>query len=491
MKQMSLLMGHAKHRAPVIRLQIDRSRELIVDSFAGGGGASSGIEMAIGRSPDIAINHDTEALAMHQRNHPDTIHYQEDVWQVDPTAVTGGRPVGLMWLSPDCKHHSKAKGAAPRSNKIRGLAWVAYHWAKTVRPRVIILENVEEFQDWGPVLPDGRPCPERRGMTFRRFVKQLQNLGYAVDWRELVAADYGTPTIRKRLFLVARCDGEAIQWPAPTHAKVPTRRQKPWVPSSECIDWSIPCPSIFTRGRDLSPNTLRRIARGVDRYVLNGKPFIIPVTHQGDTRVHSIDEPMRTITAAQRGEHALIAPTLIQTGYGEREGQAPRALDLSKPLGTVVAGGGKHALCAAFLAKHYGGNESPGWDLRRPISTITTQDHHHLVTAFLIKYYGTDQDPRLEEPMHTLTTKHRMGLVTVHGEDYRIVDIGMRMLQPRELARAQGFGERYDIETGADGRPLSKTAQVRMIGNSVCPPVACAMVASNYAERRAARRAAR
>lgn len=483
MKQLALQMRHG--RAPVVRLHIDRSRELIVDSFAGGGGASLGIEMATGRSPDIAINHDAEALAMHQRNHPTTTHYQEDVWKVDPVAVTKGRPVGLMWLSPDCKHHSKAKGAAPRSSKIRGLAWVGVHWAKTVRPRVFVLENVEEFQDWGPVLPDGRPCPERRGMTFRRFVKQLENLGYVVEYRELIAADYGAPTIRKRLFLIARCDGEPIVWPQATHAKVPTRRQKAWVPSSACIDWDIPCPSIFTRGRDLSPNTLRRIARGIDRYVLQGQPFIVPITHGGDSRIHSIDDPMRTITASRGGEHALVAPTLIPLTH---QGDA-RVHSVDDPMRTITgAHRGEHALVAAFLAKHYGGNESPGWDLRRALSTITTQDHHHLVMAFLIKYYGTDQDPRLEEPMHTLTTKHRFGLVTVEGIDYRIVDIGMRMLQPRELFRAQGFPDSYEIDTGADGRPLTKTAQVRMCGNSVCPPNAAALVSANYGDGRIARR---
>lgn len=488
MKQMSLLMGHAKHRAPVIRLQVDRSHELIVDSFAGGGGASTGIEWATGRSPDIAINHDAEALAMHQRNHPDTVHYQEDVWKVDPIAVTKGRPVGLMWLSPDCKHHSKAKGTAPRSSKIRGLAWVGVHWAKTVRPRVIILENVEEFQDWGPVLPDGRPCPERRGMTFARFVKQLENLGYAVEWRELIAADYGAPTIRKRLFLIARCDGEVIVWPKPTHSKVRARGTKAWRPAAECIDWDLPCPSIFTPGRNLADNTMRRIARGIDRYVLSGKPFVVPVTHQGDSRVHDIEEPLRTVTAAQRGELALISPFIAPITHSGDS----RVLRADEPMRTITASrGGEHALVAAFLAKHYGGNESPGWDLRRPISTITTQDHHHLVMAFLLKYYGTDQDPRLLEPMHTLTTKHRLALVTVEGIDYRIADIGMRMLQPRELFRAQGFPDSYQIDTGADGSPLTKTAQVRMCGNSVCPPNAAALVAANYVEHRAARRASR
>lgn len=498
-------------RLPVLRLHRD---ELIVDNFAGGGGASTGIMWALGRSPDIAINHDPEAIALHAANHPDTRHYCESVWDIDPLEVTEGKPVGLAWFSPDCKHFSKAKGGKPVDKGIRGLAWVAIKWAEAVRPRVICLENVEEFTTWGPLLEDGRPCPNSKGFEFRRWLGELKRLGYQVEYREQRACDYGAPTTRRRLFLVARNDGEPITWAEPTHG--PGRR--PYRTAAECIDWSIPCPSIFGRDRPLADNTLRRIARGLQRYVIEAaEPFIVPLTHHGDRRVHPMHEPMPTVTGAHRGELALVAPALVQTGYGEREGQAPRCLDIHQPLGTVVAGGQKHALVAAFLAKHYGGNETPGSGLGRPMDTITTVDHHALVAstmvklrggldshhttaqdwrspaptitaggthlaevrAFLIKYFGTDQDPRLDEPLHTITTRDRFGLVTVHGEEYAIADIGMRMLTPRELYRAQGFPDSYKIAIDYNGRPLSKTAQVRMCGNSVCPDVAAALVAAN------------
>ncbi len=489
--------------------------ELIVDNFAGGGGASTGIEQAVGRPVDIAINHDPEAIAMHRVNHPSTVHYCESVFKVEPTEITGNQPVGLAWFSPDCTHHSKAKGGAPRSPRVRGLAWVVIRWAKRVRPRVIMLENVEEFADWGPLTEDGKPCPRGRGKTFTLWLNQLRRFGYKVEHRELRACDYGAPTTRKRLFVIARCDGLPVVWPEPTHG--PGRL--PYRSAAECIDWSLPCPSIFKRSRPLAENTLRRIARGVMKYVVNsGNPFIVPLTHTGDARVHPIDEPVRTLTTANGGELALCAPTLVQTGYGEREGQAPRVPGIDKPLGTVVAGGQKHALVAAFLAKHYGGNETPGVAADRPTDTITTQDHHGLVAstitklrgtntghgtdeplqtiaahgthfaevrALLLKFYGTDQDPRLTEPMHTVTTRDRFGLVTVAGEQYAIADIGMRMLQPRELYRAQGFPDSYLIEFQHNGRPLPKHAQVRMCGNSVCPPIAAALVRANFAHEAA------
>lgn len=577
---------------------LDISHELIVDNFAGGGGASCGIELALGRHVDIAINHDPEAVAMHAINHPQTEHHCESVWDVDPIKLTRGRPVGLAWFSPDCKHFSKAKGGKPRDKKIRGLAWVAMRWAALVRPRVIILENVEEFQTWGPVLADGTPCPVRKGTTFRSFVHQLQEKGYAVEWRELRACDYGAPTIRKRLFLIARCDGKPIVWPEPTHgapssAEVKTRKRKPWRTAAECIDWSIPCPSIFERARPLAEATQRRIARGLRRYVIDAaEPFIVKVNHGYDYfRGQSLQEPMQTVTAKHGfgivaphltkfrtgstgadlrdpmptitagpkenpagAPHALgiVAPTLVQTGYGERAGQAPRAPGLDKPLGTVVAGGAKHALVSAFLAKHYGGNyDGPGVALQEPASTITTTDHHALVSAqlvgcggragqsrprdagepmqtitakgdtaittshlvklrgectgcstdspaptvtaggthigevraFLVKYYsegGQDQDCR--DPMHTIPTKDRLGLVTVAGAQYQIADIGMRMLEPHELYAAQGFPSSYEIAPIIDGRRLPKHAQVRMCGNSVSPPMAAALVRANVPE---------
>ncbi|WP_456281641.1 DNA cytosine methyltransferase [Cupriavidus sp. JZ107] len=501
---------------------LDISHELIVDNFAGGGGASCGIELALGRHVDIAINHDPEAVAMHAINHPQTEHHCESVWDVDPLALTRGRPVGLAWFSPDCKHFSKAKGGKPRDKKIRGLAWVAMRWAALVRPRVIILENVEEFQTWGPVLADGTPCPVRKGKTFRSFVHQLQEEGYAVEWRELRACDYGAPTIRKRLFLIARCDGQPIVWPEPTHGapgstEVKARKRKPWRTAAECIDWSIPCPSIFGRKRPLADATQRRIARGLRRYVIDAaEPFIVKVNHGYDYfRGQTLREPLQTITA--KHGYGLVAPTLVQTGYGERAGQAPRAPGLDKPLGTVVAGGAKHALVSAFLAKHYGGNyDGPGVALQEPASTITTSDHHALVSsnlvklrgectgsatdaptptataggthigevrAFLVKYYsegGQDQDCR--DPMHTIPTKDRLGLVTVAGEQYQIADIGMRMLEPHELYAAQGFPSSYVIAPVIDGRPLPKHAQVRMCGNSVSPPMAAALVRANVLE---------
>jgi DNA (cytosine-5)-methyltransferase 1 len=512
---------------------LDISHELIVDNFAGGGGASCGIELALGRHVDIAINHDPEAVAMHAMNHPQTEHHCESVWDVDPLDLVKGRPVGLAWFSPDCKHFSKAKGGKPRDKKIRGLAWVAMRWAALVRPRVIILENVEEFQTWGPVLDDGTPCPKRKGDTFRSFVHQLQEKGYAVEWRELRACDYGAPTIRKRLFLIARCDGKPIVWPEPTHGApestaVKAKQRKPWRTAAECIDWSIPCPSIFERTRPLAEATQRRIARGLRRYVIDtNKPFTVKLptitaapiitecANASNERSWRADEPLRTQCAEVKGGHfALASATLVQTGYGERPGQAPRAPGLDKPLGTVVAGAAKHALVAGFLAKHYGGHyDGAGVDLNTPASTITTSDHHALVSsnlvklrgectgsataapaptitaggthigevrAFLVKYYsegGQDQDCR--DPMHTIPTKDRLGLVTVAGEQYQITDIGMRMLEPHELYAAQGFPSSYVIAPVINGRRLPKHAQVRMCGNSVSPPMAAALVHAN------------
>lgn len=541
--------------------------ELVVDLFAGGGGASTGIEQAIGRPVDISINHDPEAVALHAVNHPQTQHYTSDVFEINPLVATRGMPVGLLWASPDCKHFSKAKGGKPVSKRIRGLAWVVVKWAKAVRPRVIILENVEEFQTWGPLTDDGMPDPKRKGETFEMWQAQLRELGYRIEHRELRACDYGTPTIRKRFFMVARRDGLPIAWPTQTHFQRPAKGQAAWRTAAEIIDWSIPCPSIFERRKPLADATCRRIAKGIMRYVVDAaEPFIVGLAHgdhnsRSGRREYSIEEPLRTIHAGG-GNHALVMPTLIQTGYGERPGQSPRVPGLDKPLGTIV-GSQKHALVAAFLAKHYTG--VVGSDLQDPIGTVTSVDHHSLVTAnlihmghgegksggkrfnhgirdveqplntvtasgcpaglvtshlvklrnncvgqdvrapidtittgghfgevraFLLKYYGTDQDPQLDEPLHTITTKHRFGLVTVHGVDYQIVDIGLRMLTPRELYRAQGFPDTYIIDRTADGSPITKTAQVRMCGNSVCPPLAQAIVAANYREQQDMRKSA-
>lgn len=544
------------------------AHEIEVDLFAGGGGASTGVERATGRFVDIAVNHDPEAISLHTANHPQTRHFCSDVFEVDPLEVTGGREVGLLWASPDCKHFSKAKGGAPVSKKIRGLAWVVVKWAKAVKPRVICLENVEEFQTWGPLGDDGRPCPERKGTTFALWKKQLEKLGYVIEHRELRACDYGAPTIRKRLILVARRDGQPIVWPAPTHAKpdaagkVP-KGMKPWRTAAECIDWSIPVPSIFERKKPLADATCRRIAKGIMRYVVAAKePFIVQyysAKRAGDDRTADLNNPLPTQTTENR--FALVVPTMVQVGYGEREGQAPRVPGLDKPLGTVVASGQKHALVTAFLAKHYTG--VVGSDLAEPLATVTSVDHHSLVTAnlihmghgegptggkrfshgirdvsqplntvtaqgaaagivtshlvklrgdnvgagmdeplhtisaqglhhgevraFLVKYYSEGgQDQSLADPMHTIPTKDRLGLVVVHGEPYAIVDIGLRMLTPRELYKAQGFPDSYRIERGAAGEPITKTAQVRMCGNSVCPPLAEAVVGANYVRDRKA-----
>ena len=458
------------------QFHLDLHREITVDLFAGGGGASTGIEQAIGRPVDVAINHDPEAISLHAANHPQTLHYTADVFEVDPHEATEGRPVGLLWASPSCTHFSRARGGVPVSKQLRSLGWVVVRWAAAVKPRVIVCENVAEWRDWGPVLASkGVPCPKRKGKTFRQWVGHLQRLGYRVEHRELRACDYGTPTIRKRLFLVARRDGHPIVWPKPTHNERGTDGLKPWRTAAECIDWTLPCPSIFDRKRPLADATLRRIAKGVMRYVVEAaEPFIVPL-HNG-----------------------LIVPTLVQTGYGEREGQQPRVPGIEKPLGTLVAGGGKHALVAAFLAKHFTG--VVGADLREPMPTVTSVDHNALVTAtlseqaagngtkvaaLLVKYYGNEREGvSLTEPLHTIPTKDRFGLVTVtiHGQQYVITDIGMRMLAPRELYRAQGFPADYRIDMGADGKPLTKTEQVRMCGNSVCPPLARAIVAANYNE---------
>lgn len=760
-------------------MSLDLGHELIIDNFAGGGGTSTGLEEAFGRPVDIAINHDPEALAMHAMNHPHTKHLCESVWDVDPIKVTNNQPVGLVWLSPDCKHFSKAKGGTPVAKNIRGLAWVTLRWAAKCKPRVIMLENVEEFMTWGPLLVDAdgnfRPDPAKKGKTFASFLRQLRAHGYTVEHNVLRASDYDTPTIRKRFFLVARRDGLPIRWPAPTHG-APTSpgvlagKLLPHRTAAECIDWDIACPSIFERKRPLAPATLRRIAKGIMRYVVDapapfivgqggpiysGKPVsaaqpfgtlttenhravvvptIVPVTHQGSDRNESVHEPFRTITGAQRGEkalatatlepwpsweqwsadtaeyggtreeydllypqrteHSISAPTLIQVGYGEREGQAPRALDIEKPLGTITAGGGKAALVSAFLNEHAnssnqrvmpvneplrticaqvkgghisavsatlvgvggragdsrprgadepaatvtakgdtalvtaelapfvmtnttghpgaevgapvptvtaagnqalvtahitkfrtgatgsslaepvptitaGPKENPAGaphalgivtanlihmghgegkeggkrfshgirDVEQPINTITASgatagivtsnlvklrgtsstasveeplhtisaggQHHAEVRAFLLAYYGTDQDQSADSPLATVTSRDRFGLVTIQDVDYQIVDIGLRMLDPAELYRAQGFPADYVIREipnpallfkdgrQVEGSPLdlprvalTKSAQVRMVGNSVCPPMARALIQANFMHER-------
>jgi DNA (cytosine-5)-methyltransferase 1 len=681
--------------------------KLIVDFFAGGGGASKGIELALGRSPDIAVNHDEEAIALHRANHPNTIHLQKDIWSVMPELVRliGNRRVGLFHASPDCKHFSKAKGGKPVKRAIRDLAWVVPQFAKRFRPEVITLENVEEFAGWGPLVQkaddnghlmfdeEGRPlmvpCKKRKGETFMQWVAALQRLGYKVKWKEMRASDHGAPTIRKRMFVVARCDGEDIVFPEPSHGdprrpEFKAKKLKKWRTAAEIIDWSRPCHSIFLTKeegravgvrRPLVGKTEARIAKGIFRFVLNNpQPYIVNLTHQGGDRLETLEEPLRTVTGAHRGEkaiviptitkfntgasdtansfierpggaaplglveatvvgpfvagvggrmgqteargaedplqtitskadsvlvtpylartahgdvdkkgkrrgkgehslkepmssvlaspdHALIAPTLIQSGYGEREGQEPRAPGLDKPLGTAVAGGVKHAviaphlmtmrdaqkpfneadkpthtvtaggarlhLVAAFMAKHFGGHETPGGSVGEPISTVTAKDHHALVsaglvnlrgtaedqisarsveaptptasaggrhqaavTAFLTKYHGTGgQHAQVENPLPTVDCNDRLALITVmiDGEPWIIVDIGMRMLTARELFAAQGFTSDYIIDKGLfvakngewKWRTLTSTAQVRLCGNSVSPEVEFALIAAN------------
>lgn len=503
---------------------------LIVDNFAGGGGASTGIEAALGRPIDIAINHDAEAVAMHAANHPDTRHYCQSVWSVDPLDVVraggpggrhAGKPVALAWFSPDCKHFSKAKGGKPVEKHIRDLAWVVVHWVERLKPfglhpRVIMLENVEEFRTWGPLTADNQPCPERKGQIFKQWAAQLKRAGYALEFRELVACDYGAPTKRKRFIMVARRDGQKIVWPAPTHG---ADAAEPWRTAADIIDWSIPCPSIFTRARPLKDATCRRIATGIKRFVLDAaRPFIVPVTNGtwSEGRAWPADEPLRTITTAKGGEFAVVTPTLIGAGGAEYAGK-PRAIDA--PMNVITAHS-RFAVVAAFLAQHNTmprGGVHPGRPADVPLSTITSRGtqqqivtsnlvvlrnnataksvdeslgtitagggHFAEVRAFLIKYYGNEADGHgLNKPLGTVTTRDRFGLVTctIDGVEYAIADIGMRMLSARELFRAQGFPDNYiiDVDMG-NGRTLPKTAQTRMCGNSVAPPLPEALVRAN------------
>lgn len=540
--------------------------ELIVDNFAGGGGASTGIELATGKSVDIAINHDPEAIRMHKANHPNTKHYCEDVWQVDPIKACKGHPVGLAWFSPDCKHFSKAKGGKPKDKFIRGLAWVACRWAGLVRPRVIMLENVEEFKTWGPLNRGHHPIKAKQGKTFGKFVQQLQNLGYEVQFRELVAADYGAPTMRKRFFMIARCDGYPIIWPEPTHAprdseEVKAGLLKPYVGAYTQIDFSRPCPSIFDTAqeikekygiravRPLAPKTMERIARGLKKFVLdNPEPFIIQCNHGGKRKPNDIRVPMPTITGkygcgivepymvqigqtcfakdrskdvreplttiVSKNEHCLISPTLIQyhseTAKGEVRGQ-----NIEDPIMTVD-GSNRYGLVTSFLHKYYdGGYKGAGESVENPLPTVTAWDHNSVVTAnliqmnnhcdgrdiidplptitagdghfgevraFLIKYYGNGSAEDVTEPLDTITSRGRFGLVTIQGVDYQIVDIGLRMLEPRELYGCQGFPEDYIIDHDFEGLTYPRSEQVRRCGNSVCPPLPAAMVRSNLPE---------
>lgn len=458
---------------------------LLIDNFAGAGGASLGIQWATGRPVDKAINHDLSAIRMHRANHPETEHYAEDVFAISPREVTGGCPVSGVWFSPDCTHHSKASGGAiKRSRQIRGLAWVAVKWADQVRPDVIWLENVEEFETWGPLLQNGQPDPDRKGAYFRKFVRALESHGYQVEWRLLVAADYGAPTSRKRLFLVARCDGVPIRWPEPTHGPGTEQRYRT---AAECIDWSIPTVSIFASPeeakklgvkRPLAENTLKRIARGLQKFVIDAEdPYILDdeqtaafmALHYTGKTGYDLRRPLNTIT--QRDHHTLVTANLAHlTHHGGN-----RVYDLREPIRTITAANrGEQALITAFLSKYHGlkGDESRGVDLQNPIKTLDTSNRYGLVAAFLLKYYGTNVGLKVGESLHTITTRDRFALVTVHGEPYQIIDIGLRMLQPHELAKAQGFPESY-VWHG------NKTQTIAKIGNSVPPQLVEAVVRAN------------
>lgn len=546
--------------------------ELVVDLFAGGGGASTGIEQAIGRPVDIAVNHDPDAIGMHEVNHPQTRHFCSDVFEVDPLVATGGRPVGLLHASPDCTHHSQALGGQPRSRAIRSLAWAVHKWVGKVRPRVVTLENVKQMLLWSPLVAkrcpktgrvvrvDGSvaapgervpvneqwlvPCPKRTGRNWGHFIDGLRAMGAtAIQWRVICNADLGAHSTRERLYLVARFDGAPIVWPEQTHAKKPKKGQQRWRPAHECIDWTVPGRSIFGRERPLAEATMRRIAVGMQRYVLGAaEPFIVGVGgRMGQSPARPVSAPAQTITG--KADAALVAATLVQLGYGEREGQAPRALDPRSPLGTVVAGGIKHGMAAAYLVQANGGfNSTPARDVRDPMSTVTASgsqqqlitahlttlrrnsdgrdvreplstvaaggEHHGLVqyhlsqadeagalrcAAFLMRYHGTGgQWADLREPMTTVTTHDRLALVTVwlQGEPWVIVDITLRMLLPRELYNAQDFPPGYVIDRTSAGKALTKTAQVRMCGNSVSPLPMRRLVAANYSEVGTSRRAA-
>lgn len=616
--------------------------EIMVDFFCGGGGAGTGLEMGLGRPVTVAKNHSPAAISMHTANHPAARHFTTDVFEGDPDEECQGRPVGWFHMSPDCTHHSQAAGGQPRKREIRNLSWIGLKWAGKKKPRVISLENVKQILQWGPLMAkrdkatgrvmklDGTvaavgervpvqqqflvPDPKRRGITWRRFVHLLEGMGYQVEWRIIKACDFGAPTSRERLFMIARCDGQPIVWPEPTHAKNPVKGQQKWRTAAECIDWSVPSKSIFGRKKELAAATLRRVAKGMKKFVLdNPKPFIVPIANWSGELAQSADEPLRTITSWPRGgSFAVSSPTLVQTGYGERTGQQPRVPGLDQPLGTVVAGGVKHALSSAVIlpATHQGAvrvndpseplptvtaanrgefmmaspvmigaggpvyagkpapadqpmgtlmtqnhralvtafieqanggfNATPARSMDAPMSTVTNTGsqqrlataslihlrgncnardveeplhtvsaggtHHGLVeyklspeheegalrvAAFLISYYGTENISAADAPAPTVTTKDRLGLVTVFvkGTPYVIVDICLRMLQPHELYRAQGFPASYIIDKGADGKPFTKTEQVHMCGNSVSPPPMAALARANDPWRAAEGRA--
>lgn len=450
------------------------AKELFVDNFAGGGGASTGIEIAIGRNVDIAINHDPAAISMHKANHPTTKHYCENVWEVDPIEACDGNPVALAWFSPDCKHFSRAKGGKPVDNNIRGLAWVSIKWAMFVRPRVIMLENVPEIQTWCPLDTDNKPIKDRIGETFEGYISILttgikqdhpafleccsaigidtnsglakmlaEGLGYKVEYREIMSCDYGAPTSRNRFYMIARSDGNEIVWPEPTHAPPKSRSvsdgsKQPYKSIAECIDWTIPGNSIFGRTKPLCEKTMLRIAKGFKKFVLDEEepyvvnrkylPYLIQYhseTNSGEVRGQKVTDPIMTLDTSNR--YALITPSI-------------------QPVGKK------------------------------------TSKNHRAVYAYLVKYYGQIEASSVDKPLDTLTTKDRFALVTVQEENYIIEDIYMRFLTPREMFNATGFPEDYIIDHDCDGKMYSRAKQVARCGNAVTPPVATALVRANLPE---------
>ncbi|MBI6975704.1 DNA cytosine methyltransferase [Pseudomonas lactis] len=580
------------HGQPSMGLPFEK--ELVVDLFAGGGGASTGIARAY-REPDVAVNHNPIALAVHRANHPKTAHYVADVFEVDPREATGGQPVAIIWASPDCRHHSKAKGGAPRDRGVRGLAWVVIRWLFVTKSRLLFLENVEEFCDWGPIDDDGQPIKSERGRTFKAFIAAIstglpadhpdmpeiieaigefvpmealvRGLGYNAEWRERIAANAGTPTIRKRLYLVARSDGKPIVWPAPKRHKRPAAKQLPWRSAAECIDWSNLGRTIF-REKPMAENTMRRVAKGCWRHVLtSAKPFIVPMrgTSSAHTSTHGVEEALSTISAGGT-HHALVQPVAAPFLTECANGSSQRNFDAQEPLRTqvaqvkgghfamvaahmtafgqnaagsspddpaqtVLAGAARHGIVTAFFEQANGGfYKGDGRSAYDPISTICQSGaNQRLVSAYLVKYYGREKDGiSLNEPMHTLPTKDRVAVVETvevpdaltpeqmegarrcaafmhkylpeHFKDpaemvmvggYVLIDITLRMLQPPELKAAQGFDKDYIIDrglfvdpvTGAEEwRDVKKADQVRLIGNSVCPDEAEALVRANAAD---------
>lgn len=469
--------------------QVSFLDEIIVDSFAGGGGASTGIELATGRPVTIAINHDPDAILMHKTNHPYTEHYQASVWDVDPREVCQGRPVGLLWASPDCKHFSKAKGGKPVDKNIRGLAWIVLRWAGTVAPRVIMLENVEEFQTWGPVRK-GRPVKSKAGQTFRRWLSQLEALGYAVEWRELVAADYGAPTTRKRFFLIARRDGEPIVWPEPTHAPADTPevlagRKKPWRSAAEVIDWSLPCPSIFdtreairekyglSAQRPLRPNTMRRVIRGVDKFSIKAPdPFLVVVNHAGNFRGQDAADPLQTVTA--KHGYGVASPVMAPLTMHNNENAT--GTKITEPVNTITssgAGGHQMVITPAMIQYHTEQTERVrGQGLAEPLMTIDASNRYGLAAACLVKYYGSDQHGQSAgDPLHTVTAVDHNAMTATHLVKMKGTNLGGPMSEPVQTITAGGghFGVVTTVVAKAErDADLKHWPEIRDLLNTYC-----------------------